>query len=512
MVYPLIVARQAGLSQDEIINMLQLGMLVLAFAVFLQALPRGPIGSRFLAPGIFTGVYLAPTLLAVKVGGLPLAWGMTIFAGFVEVVLSRAWSRLRPFIPPKSAGLVVFLVGVIIGLASLRLLLESNVTGAIGINDGIVAGCVLAIMIGLNIWNKGKLKLFCILIGMVVGYVVSGAVGLLTFQDLREAVDRPLLAVPTVSQIAWAFDWSLVTSFAVTGLAAAMSSTAVVTTYQRLTDADWVRPDMTSIGGGILGDGIAAVASGLLGTYGLTISSVNVGLVAATGVASRLIAFAIVVILVIVALQPSLFGLLVIMPHPVMASALLFTAVFIMISGVQIIFEPSARRPPHAGHRHGHNGVHHGVGVSDRLRHRTDVGAAARDVAAGFGNAPVALALNLVFRLGIRRKVEWTVEPTSPDVKEVSNFIERNAGIWGARRDVINRVEFAVQQAVEAVLDGCQVKGPIRIEVSYDEFIIDAVITYAGAPLEFPTQAPSAEEIVETEDGHRRLAGFLIRR
>ena len=30
-------------------------------------------------------------------------------------------------------------------------------------------------MIGLNIWNKGQLRLFCILIGMVVGYVAGGA-------------------------------------------------------------------------------------------------------------------------------------------------------------------------------------------------------------------------------------------------------------------------------------------------------------------------------------------------
>ena len=65
--------------------------------------------------------------------------------------------------------------------------------------------------------------------------------------------------------------------FAVTGLAAAMSATAVVTTYQRLTDADWVRPDMPSISRGVFGDGIAAVVSGLLGTYGLTISTANVG-------------------------------------------------------------------------------------------------------------------------------------------------------------------------------------------------------------------------------------------
>ena len=30
-----------------------------------------------------------------------------------------------------------------------------------------------------------------------------------------------------------------------------MNSTAVVTTYQRLTDAEWVRPDMASIGRGL---------------------------------------------------------------------------------------------------------------------------------------------------------------------------------------------------------------------------------------------------------------------
>ena len=38
-------------------------------------------------------------------------------------------------------------------------------------------------MIGLNIWNKGQLRLFCILIGMVVGYVAAVATGLLTLDD-----------------------------------------------------------------------------------------------------------------------------------------------------------------------------------------------------------------------------------------------------------------------------------------------------------------------------------------
>ncbi len=511
MVYPLIVARQAGLTSDQITNMLQLGMLAVAIGGALQALPRGPIGSRLLAPSIFTGIYLAPTLLAVNAGGLPLAWGMTIFAGLVEVALSGVWSRLRAFIPPESAGLVVFLIGVIIGLASLRILLDGNAAGTLAAGDGVVAGCTLAVMIGLNIWNKGRLKLFCILIGMMLGYFFSGAAGLLTLQDLHDAVGRPLFAVPSISHLSWAFDSSLIIPFAVSGLAAAMSSTAAITTYQRLTDADWVRPDMASIGRGVLGDGLAVVISGLLGTYGLTISTANVGLVAATGVASRLIAFAIAALLIFVALQPALIGVLTIMPRPVMASAMLFTAAFIMIGGIQII---SSRLLD------GRRTLVIGMGMMAFIMVSVFPGA--------FATAPawaqplvtsplvlatlVALTLNLVFRVGIRRTVEIIVDPAAPNVKEIANLIERNAGVWGARRDVTNRIEFAVQQALEAIIEACEVKGSIKLEVSYDEFIIDAVVTYTGASFEFPTQRPTEEEIVEAEDGHRRLAGFLIRR
>jgi NCS2 family nucleobase:cation symporter-2 len=124
----------------------------------------------------------------------------------------------------------------------------------------------------------------------------------------------------------------------------------------------------------------------------------------------------------------------------------------------------------------------------------------------------VALSLNLVFRIGIRRNVATTVDPDAADMAAVANFIERNAGIWGARRDMINRIEYAVQQTIDAVVTFCHVKGPIRLDISYDEFVIDVVVTYDGAKLEFPDQPPTQEEILETEGGHQRLAGFLIRR
>jgi hypothetical protein len=89
----------------------------------------------------------------------------------------------------------------------------------------------------------------------------------------------------------------------------------------------------------------------------------------------------------------------------------------------------------------------------------------------------VALSFNLLFRLGIRRTVTMTLDSKAVAPQEIVNFIERAAGSWGARRDVITRVEFAVQQAVEAIVEFCHIKGPITVGISYDEFDIDAELT-----------------------------------
>jgi len=511
MIYPLVVSRAAHAPAEEIVAVLRMSMLALAVAVLLQALPRGPVGSRFLAPSIFTGVYLAPSLLAAKLGGLPLVWGMTMFAGLVEAALSRVWERLRAFIPPETAGMVVFLVGVIIGLAALRVMLGDTSGANLSGRDALVFLVSIGVMIALNIWNKGRLRLFCILIGMVTGYVLSGFTGHITGADIQGVLAQPLFALPSISHLSYAFDWEMVIPFAVTGLAAAMSATAVVTTYQRINDADWVRPEMKSISGGIFGDGLAAIVAGLFGTHGLTISTANVGLVAATGVASRRIAFVIAPILALAAFQPTFVGVLTIMPPPVMAAALMFTALFIMISGVQIITSRvlDPRRTLVIG-----GGLMSFFVVSVFPSAFTGVPAWAQPLV----TSPlvlatlVALALNLVFRLGIRRTLTMTVEPETLDLQEVANFIERAAGAWGARRDVATRVQFAVQQAVEAIVAHCRIDGPVNVAMSFDEFDIDAAIAYDGVALELPDAPPSQSELLESDDGLRRMAGFLVRR
>ena len=48
------------------------------------------------------------------------------------------------------------------------------------------------------------------------------------------------------------------------------------------------------------------------------------------------------------------------------------------------------------------------------------------------------------------------------------------------------------------------------MEIGSDEFVIDVVMSYKEKVLEFPERQPSHEEIIELEEGHRQLGGFLI--
>ena len=81
LVYPLLVFRVAETPAKAVVDLVGAGMLVIAAATLLQALRFGPLGSGFMCPATFTATYLGPSLIAAKLGGLPLVFGMTIFAG-----------------------------------------------------------------------------------------------------------------------------------------------------------------------------------------------------------------------------------------------------------------------------------------------------------------------------------------------------------------------------------------------------------------------------------------------
>ena len=251
--------------------------------------------------------YLPASLLAAKIGGLSLLFGMTTIAGSFEVLLSRIMHRLRALFPAEVTGLVVLMVGIAVIPAAIPNFMGLDATDTVTeIPELIIGFITLGTMVGLNVWSKGKLKLYSVLIGMILGYIAAFLLGILNVSHIELFREAPLVAFPNLEYFGWSFDFFLLVPFLIAIICSSLKSVGDITTCQKINDVEWKRPDMKNIGGGILSDGLSAIVSGLVGAMGHSTSSSNVGLSIGTGATSRRIAFAAGGILIILALFPKL--------------------------------------------------------------------------------------------------------------------------------------------------------------------------------------------------------------
>ena len=510
LVYPVIVFRSAGATTETITALLGVGFCILGIATFLQAYPKGPVGSGFMCPATFTATYLAPSVLAAKTGGLSLGFGMTIFAGLLEAVFSRALHRMRAFVPVELSGLVIVLIGMTAGLVAVRALL-GNAASVPSTQEWIVAAITLGVTLALNIWGRGLARMLCALIGMVCGYLAAGWLGVLTLAELAPLGAADWIALPDLRHVSWSFDFSLAAAFAIAALAAAMKALGTLTVCQRTNDADWVRPDGVSNSRGVLADSLGTALAGALGGVGINTSTPSVGLVSATGVASRVVAYAVGAIFFALALAPKFAALLAVMPRAVMAAALLFAACFIVINGLQVVTSRllDARRTLVIG-----LGLIAGAAVEAVPAIAAGVTGGMKPIIGSslvFGTL-VALVLNMLFRLGVRKTVSLNIDPAGYVPADIDAFLRKQGAVWGARPDVVNRAIFGVSQLIEAVLEHGHPPGMLELQASFDEFNLDVRLRYEGAALEFPESRPSLSQIKDSDDGARRLAGYLLRR
>jgi xanthine permease XanP len=509
LVYPLLVFRAVGAPLDLVSSLLSAGMIVLAVATFLQAHRLGSVGSGYMCPATFTATYLGPSLLAAKTGGLPLVFGMTVFAGMLEAALAPMLKRLRAIFPPEVSGLVIFVIGLSGGIAGLRVLFGQGAAPVLP-SEWAVGVLTLGSMIALNVWGPGSARMFCALIGLAVGYAAAAMAGLVDANAMSAVTAAPWFGLPNF-YLSWSFDPALVAPFAIASVAAAMKSAGTITVCQKMNDADWVRSDMKSVTGGVLADGVSTIVAGAAGAIGTNAATSSVGLAAATGVASRSVAYAISGILLLLGFFPKLPALLGVMPRPVVVAALLFAVSFIIINGLQIMVSRllDARRTLI-------------IALSTIAGTAIEVFPSISAIAPApfsslFGSSLVlatftALALNLAFRIGVRKAATFTIEHGKIEPETIERFFQTQGAIWGARPDVVKRAAYGTIQLIDAIAADYLRNWPVVIEASFDEFNLDVRVSYLGEELTFPSQRPSLAEIRQSEAGARLLAGFILRR
>jgi xanthine permease XanP len=200
-----------------------------------------------------------------------------------------------------------------------------------------VAFLTLGTTVALSVWGRGVVRLICSMFGIVLGLVVSLGLGLVPAASLDELLNAPFVAMPQPSYLAYEFRADLIPAFLMAGCAAMLRTVGVITTCQKINDADWRRPDLKSITGGIMADGIGCMLGGLLGVIGMNTAPSLVGVAKATGATSRYVAFSCAAALVVFAFIPKYAALFMILPGPVIGATMVFTASFMIAGGIQII-------------------------------------------------------------------------------------------------------------------------------------------------------------------------------
>ena len=510
LIFPVLVLKAVDAPVQAVIGYLAVSMMVLGVGTFLQASRVGPLGTGFMCPSTYTSGYLAPSLLAANLGGLPLVFGMTIFAGAVEAVLAPLLNRLRAIFPPEIAGLVIFMIGWSAANAGLRMLVGGQAAPVSGV-EWAVAGFSLSIMVALNVWGSGLARMLCGLIGLVAGYTAALLTGLFDDATRNAVSNAPWFGLPALGHASWSFDLSLTAAFAIGAVAATMKGVATIAVCERTNDADWVRPSMRLARRGVLADGITTVIAGLAGALGTSTYTASAGLAASTGVASRKVAFAVGYIFLVLGFLPKLGACLAVMPRSVMAAALLFAMCSVIVNGIQIIASRllDARRTIVIA-----TAIIFGGAVEIFPKLVASLPAAAESVVGSslVSATVIALGLNLLFRFGVKKTVTLTLEHGKVESPKVEEFFKARGAAWGARPEVISRATFGVIQLVDAVRGEFWHRGAIEIKASFDEFSLNVDLAYDGDALEFPEQRPTNKQIRESEDGARLMAGFMLRK
>jgi uracil permease len=174
---------------------------------------------------------------------------------------------MKSILPPIVTGPIIMVIGL--NLAPVAIESASK--------NWLIAMIVLIVVAYVNLYVKGFLRLLPVVSGMVVGYIISLATGIVDMQPIREAAwfARPSFTFPT-------FDATAIGLIAPVAIASMVEHVGDIIAVGATVEQDFVKdPGLPKT---LIGDGIATTIAGFFGGPANTTYSENTGVLALTRV------------------------------------------------------------------------------------------------------------------------------------------------------------------------------------------------------------------------------------
>ncbi|WP_313298352.1 nucleobase:cation symporter-2 family protein [Diaphorobacter sp.] len=379
---PLIVGRALNLPPEQVAHLISADLFVCGLVTLIQAMGATQwFGIKLPVMMGVTFAAVAPMVsMAQTTGGQAgagLIFGSVIGAGIVSILLSPLISRMLRFFPPVVTGTIIAVIGISlmrVGInwifgnpvgptapsvpnpEHLKWLAEAQAAaGAPGSSlppvpkgfsvvptipnpkyadlAGVgISGVVLLTILFIARFGKGFLANISVLMGIVVGGLVTAAMGLMDFSKVGKAqwfdVILPFqIATPV-------FDPILILTMSLVMIVVMIESVGMFLALSDMTGKPISQDDLTR---GLRTDGLGTLIGGIFNTFPYTSFSQNVGLVAVTGVKSRWVCVAGGVVLIVLGVLPKMAALIESLPTVVLGGAGLVMFGMVAATGIRIL-------------------------------------------------------------------------------------------------------------------------------------------------------------------------------
>jgi len=341
MITPLVIARGAGLSEQDTSWLVFGALLAAGVSTWLQLLRKGPVGGGYT---LFVGsnvAFAAVAVAALQGGGMAELGVLGAIGALGTFAFTRWLPLLRKVLTPAVGGTVLMLMALSVGPVIWKMLERTGTEADLSHEHGLVFLATLLTIVLILLFTTGMARLWAALLGVLVGTGVGAVLGHIHYGPVLAApwIGLPSRSWPGLSISLDAQFLSLIPAFILISLVACMETYADAISVQR-TAYRRPRPiDFRSVQGAINADGVGSMFAGLLGTVPNTVFSTSIAVGEITGVASRRVGAWGGLFLVLLAFSPKIGAAVAAIPAQVAGAYILILVVLIFGHGVRLVTE-----------------------------------------------------------------------------------------------------------------------------------------------------------------------------
>ena len=341
---PLIIIASVSVYQGqpftavETARLLQNCMIIAGIGTLIQLYPIWRIGS-----GLPVVMGLSFTFLAVCLSTASQDYGIMVggilVGGIFEGILGLTAQYWRRIISPLLSSCVVIAIGLSILSVGVSSFGSSGAYPLGSWQNLLVATITLTAALVFHTTLKGVAKQLYVLLGMLVGYVVSIFFGMVNFSAMGDTIrEMGVIAVPQLFAFKPVFRIGPILSFCLVFIVSAVETIGDTTA----TCTGGLGRDITAkeVSGSLCADGfLSAVSGGVFGCSPITSFSQNVGLISMTHVVNRYCIMFGALAMILGGLFPPIGAFFTTLPDCVLGGCTVIMFGSIMMAGIHMMFE-----------------------------------------------------------------------------------------------------------------------------------------------------------------------------